>query len=163
NDPFGAAVGDPPYDFTNGRGQSSYLNTYNLSQWGDNLHLAENDQVATSPIVLLYQGAELTVWAFGNTKSGRRAPEFDPDAAEWYATGSGGIAVLSATDGSLLASLLVPAKSGDGNMPREFNLDLSYLAGQKVVIEAVDAFAGAWGWLAVDEIRIANASIVPEP
>ena len=44
NDPFSAATGEPPYDFTNGRGQSGYLNTYALSQWGDDLHAAENDQ-----------------------------------------------------------------------------------------------------------------------
>ncbi|HUV63373.1 MAG TPA: hypothetical protein VMW24_05700, partial [Sedimentisphaerales bacterium] len=161
NDPFGAAVGDPPYDFTNGRGQSSYLNTYNQSQWGDNLHIAENDQIATSRPVLLYEGAHLTTWAFGNTSADwaqpRMAPELDPNTAEGYVTGSGGIAVLSADDGSLLASLLVAAQDGDGNMPREFSLDLSDFAGQRVVIEAVDAFAGGWGWLCFDEIRITNA------
>ncbi len=161
NDPFGAASGEPPYDFTNGRGQSGYLGTYHLSQWGDGLHSATNDQIATSRVVLLNEGAELTVWAFGNTTASwagtRIAPALDPDPAEGYVTGSGGVAVLSAEDGSLLASLLVAAEGGNGNMPAEFKLDLSAFAGQKVVIEVVDAFAGGWGWLVVDEIKIANA------
>ena len=164
NDPFSAAVGDPPYDLTNGRGQSDYLGTYALSQWGDALHTAENDQIATSPTVVLDANAVLTVWAFGNTTASwagtRVAPELDPNAAEGYVTGSGGIAVLSAEDGSLLASLLVAAEGGDGNMPGEFSLDLSAYAGQKVIIEVVDAFAGGWGWLTVDEIEITNAKVL---
>jgi hypothetical protein len=61
NDPFGVAGGN----LTNSRGQESYLNTYNLSQWGDGLHTAANDQIATSPRVLLGDGAVLTVWAHG--------------------------------------------------------------------------------------------------
>jgi|GEM_PF-4515425 len=165
NDPFGAAVGDPPYDFTNGRGQSSYLNTYNLSQWGDGLNTATNDQIATSPKVLLGEGAVMTVWAVGNTTAGwagtRIAPEFDPDPTQGYVTGSGGIAVLSAKDGSLLASLLVAVEGiGPNQIPDSCTLDLSPLAGQEVIIEVVDAFEGGWGWLAIDEIQITNARVV---
>ncbi|MBN1482897.1 T9SS type A sorting domain-containing protein [candidate division KSB1 bacterium] len=157
NDPFSVAVGDPPYDFTNGRGQSSYLNTYNLSQWGDDVHFENNDQIATSPTILLGEGAELTVWAFGNNTS-RIAPEFDPDPAEAYLSGSGGIAVLTPAGDELLASLQVGATGGDGTMPGEFLLDLSEFAGEQVIIEVVDAFQGGWGWLAIDEIQITNAS-----
>jgi len=172
NDPFSAAAGDPPYDFTNNRGQSGYLNTYALSQWGDELHSAENDQIATSPVVALYGDAELTVWAYGNTSADwagdRRAPELDPDPAAGYASNTGGIAVLSAEDGSLLTGLFMPAEGGDwGGTPGEFTLDLSEFAGQQVIIEVVDAFAGGWGWVAIDEIQIANAALVgpeiPEP
>lgn len=162
NDPFAAAAGDPPYNFTNGRGQSGYLGTYQLNQWGDNLHSAANDQVATSPAVVLEEGAELTIWAYGNTTASwagtRIAPVFDEVEGEGYATGSGGIVVLSAADGSLLANLLVAAEGGNGNMPAEFKLDLSAFAGQKVIVEVVDAFAGGWGFLVVDEIQIANAT-----
>jgi len=42
-----------------------------------------------------------------------------------------------------------------------FVLDLSAFAGQKVIIEAVDAHEGGWGWMAVDEIKIINATVVP--
>ena len=73
NDPFDAADGAP-----NNRGQSSYLNTYNLSQWGDGLHTAGNDQIATSPPVMLGENAVLTVWSHGGG-SGTHAPEYDPD------------------------------------------------------------------------------------
>jgi hypothetical protein len=142
-----------PYDFTNSRGQSSYLNTYNLSQWGDNLHTAANDQIATSPPVLLGDGAVLTVWAHGGG-SGTQAPEYDPDPAGMYADGSSGIAVLLAEDFSLLASVLI---DGHGTL-KEATLDLSAFAGETVLIEVVDAFDGAWGWLAVDEIQITNAT-----
>jgi len=153
NDPFGAAVGDPPYDFTNSRGQSSYLNTYNLSQWGDNLHTAANDQIATSPPVILGEGAVLTVWAHGGG-SGTHAPEYDANPSQFYADGSSGVAVLLAEDFSLLASVLI-----DGHDTlKEATLDLSAFAGEMVLIEVVDAFDGAWGWLAVDEIQITNAT-----
>ncbi len=142
-----------PFTFpTNGRGQESYLNTYNLTQWGDNVHTESNDQIAKSPLVLLGQGAVLTVWVQGGG-SGTRAPELDSDPAAGYATGSAGIAVLSAADGTLLASVLT---NGHGTL-REDTIDLSAYAGQMVRIEVVDAFDGGWGWIAVDEIRITNA------
>ncbi|HUU16628.1 MAG TPA: hypothetical protein VMW72_05720 [Sedimentisphaerales bacterium] len=153
NDPFGAAVGDPPYDLTNSRGQSSYLNTYNLSQWGDGLHTAGNDQIATSPPVVLGENAVLTVWAHGGG-SGTHAPEYDPDPAGLYTDGSSGIAVITADDYTLLASVQI---GGKGTL-REDTLDLSAFAGQTVLIEVVDAFEGGWGWLAVDEIQITNAT-----
>ncbi len=161
NDPFGAVVGEPPYDFTNGRGQSGYLNTYCLNQWGDNLHSAENDQIATSPAIMLNAGAGLTVWAIGFTSAEwagtRTAPKVE---GEGYATGSGGIAILSAEDNSLLDTLKIDAESAnDGNVPDEFTLDLSALAGQAVIIEVVDAIAGGWGWVAIDEIEITNAEL----
>ena len=144
NDPFGAAAGDPPYDFTNSRGQSSYLNTYNLSQWGDGLHSASNDQVATSPPVLLLDGAVLTVWAHGGGVD-THAPVLE---GEGYTDGSSGIAVRSAADNSLLASVLT-----DGQITlRQDTIDLSAFVGQTVYIEVVDAFEGTWGWIAVDEI-----------
>jgi len=136
----------------NARGQSSYLNTYNLSEWGDNLHSASNDQIATSPQVLLGESAVLTVWAHGGG-SGTHAPELDPNAAEGYTGGSSGIAVCSAVDGSILATVHTQGKS----TLKEDVLDLSAFAGQKVIIEVVDAFEGGWGWLAVDEIQITNA------
>jgi len=51
-----------PFAFpTNGRGQESYLNTYNLTQWGDNIHAAANDRIAKSPLVVLGEGAVLTM------------------------------------------------------------------------------------------------------
>ncbi|RPI04615.1 MAG: T9SS C-terminal target domain-containing protein [Ignavibacteriae bacterium] len=162
NDPFGAAVGTPPFNFTNGRGQSGYLGTYQLNEWGDGLNIETNDQIATSPKVLLEQGAELTVWAVGNTTQSwagtRIAPVFDTDTTQGYASGSGGIALLSAANRSLLANLLVAAEGANVNTPKEFKLDLSAFAGREVIIEVVDAFAGGWGWLMVDEIRITNAT-----
>ena len=142
-----------PFTFpTNGRGQESYLNTYNLTGWGDNLHTAANDQIAKSPLVLLGEGAVLTVWAHGGG-SGTTKPALDPNPAAGYTNGSSGVAVISAVDGSLLASVLT---NGQGTL-RQDTLNLSAFAGQKVRIEVVDAFAGGWGWLAVDEIRITNA------
>ena len=142
-----------PFAFpVNGRGQESYLSTYNLTQWGDNVHSEDNDQIAKSPVVLLGDGTVLSVWAYGGG-AGTRAPQLDPNPAAGYVTGSAGVAVLSATDGSLLASVLT---DGHGNL-REDTIDLSAYAGQRVRIEVVDAFDGSWGWLAVDEIRITNA------
>jgi len=142
-----------PFTFPiNGRGQQSYLNTYNFTQYGDNVHSQQNDQIATSPLVLLQAGAVLTVWAHGGG-SGTHAPVLDPNPAQGYTNGSSGIAVLSAQDGSLLAGVYT---DGHGTL-KQHVLDLSSFAGQKVRIEVVDAFAGGWGWLAVDEIRITNA------
>jgi len=157
NDPFSVAVGDPPYDFTNPRGQSGYLNTYNLSQWGDNLHIASNDQIATSPPVILDANAVLTVWSYGGG-SGTHAPEYDPDPTALYTDGSSGIAVITpAPDYALLASVHT---NGQKTL-EEVTLDLSAFAGQTVHIEVVDAFAGSWGFLAVDEIQITNAEVPP--
>ena len=149
-----------PFAFpVNGRGQESYLNTYNLTQWGDNVHTAANDQIAKSPLVVLGEGAVLTVWAHGGG-SGTHAPALDANPAAGYTDGSSGIAVLSAVDGSLLTSVLT---NGQGTL-RQDTINLSAYAGQKVRIEVVDAFAGGWGWLAVDEIRITNAvSLAAEP
>ncbi|NIN34845.1 MAG: hypothetical protein GTO60_07005, partial [Gammaproteobacteria bacterium] len=106
NDPFNVFNVEPP-SYTNSRGQTSYLNTYNLSQWGDGLHTADNDQIATSPPVVLGENAVLTVWSHGGG-SGTHAPEYDPDPAMMYTDGSSGIAVLSAEEEdkwALLASL----------------------------------------------------------
>lgn len=158
NDPFGVFRTDPP-NYTNERGQSGYLNTYNLSQWGDNLHTAANDQIAISPVITVPIDALLQVWSFGNRTSGRIAPELDADPYEGYKTGSGGIAVVSEPDNSVLASVLLAAQAGGPKgMPKLTELDISSLAGQEVRIHVVDAFAGSWGWMAVDEV-----AIIPEP
>jgi hypothetical protein len=144
-----------PFTFpVNSRGQESYLNTYNLTQWGDNLHTQENDQIATSPVVTLGENAVLTVWSQGGG-SGTHAPEFDPNPDDFYSDGSSGIAVISATDFSFLASVYTQNQGTLG----ENTLDLSAFAGQKVLIEVVDAFEGSWGWFAVDEIQITNATV----
>ena len=147
-----------PFTFpVNGRDQESYLNTYNLTGWGDNVHTADNDQIATSPLLLIGSDSELTVWVHGGG-SGTHAPELDPNPNDGYTTDSAGIAVISAADGSLLASLLT---NGHGTL-REDTIDLSEFAGQMVHIEVVDAFDGGWGWIAVDEIRITNALVLGE-
>lgn len=157
NDPFGVFREDPP-NYTNLRGQSSYLNTYNLSQWGDGLHTEDNDQIATSPVITVPADGLLQAWSFG-ASGGRMAPELDADLYEGYATNSAGIAVVSEAAGSVLASMLMKSKSGpEKGMPELHELDISALAGQQVRIQVVDAFAGAWGWMAVDEI-----AVVPEP
>jgi hypothetical protein len=157
NDPFGVFREDPP-NYTNLRGQSSYLNTYNLSQWGDGLHTEDNDQIATSPVITVPADGLLQAWSFG-ASGGRIAPELDPDPYEGYATNSAGIAIVSEADGSVLASMLMKSKSGpEKGTPELHELDISALAGQQVRIQVVDAFAGAWGWMAVDEI-----AIIPEP
>ncbi|KPK36271.1 MAG: hypothetical protein AMJ65_16395 [Phycisphaerae bacterium SG8_4] len=143
-----------PFTFpVNGRGQESYLNTYNLTQWGDNVHTQQNDQIATSPPVLLDAGAVLTVWVHGGG-SGTHAPELDSNPDRGYTDGSAGIAVLSAVDGSILESVLT---NGHGTL-RQDTINLSAYAGQKVYIEVIDAFEGSWGWIAVDEIQITNAT-----
>jgi len=103
--------------------------------------------------VVLGENAVLTVWAYGGG-SGTHAPEYDPDPVGLYTDGSSGIAVIMADDYSLLASVLI---DGKGTL-KEDTLDLSAFAGQTVLIEVVDAFEGSWGWLAVDEIQITNAT-----
>ncbi len=167
NDPFGATSdeAEPPYDFTNGRGQSGYLGTYQLNQWGDMVHLASNDQIATSPTILLGEDAMLTVWAVGNTAADwagtRIAPEFDIAVEDGYVDGSGGIAVLTPAGDEILANLLIAAEGVDSTKtPKSFTLDLAEFAGLEVVIEVVDAFEGGWGWLCIDEIQITNATNV---
>ena len=142
-----------PFTFpVNSRGQESYLNTYNLTEWGDNVHAAANDQIATSPLLLIGSNAQLTVWVHGGG-SGTHAPELDSNSDQGYTTNSAGVAVLSAADGSLLGSVLT---NGHGTL-RKDTIDLSKFAGQIVYVEVVDAFQGSWGWIAVDEIRITNA------
>ena len=142
-----------PFTFpVNSRDQESYLNTYNFTGWGDNLHSDDNDQIATSPLLLIGSDAQLTVWVHGGG-SGTHAPELDSNPNNGYTTDSAGVAVISAADGSLLTSVLT---NGHGTL-REDKIDLSDLAGQMVYIEVVDAFQGGWGWIAVDEIRITNA------
>jgi hypothetical protein len=142
-----------PFTFpVNNRSQNSYLNTYNLTEWGDNVHAAANDQIATSPLLLIGSNAQLTVWVHGGG-SGTHAPELDSNPNEGYTTNSAGVAVISAADGSLLSSVLT---NGHGTL-REDTIDLSEFAGQMVYVEVVDAFQGSWGWIAVDEIRITNA------
>jgi len=148
-----------PFTFpVNNRDQDSYLNTYNLTGWGDNLHSADNDQIATSPLLLIGSDAELTIWVHGGG-SGTHAPELDSNPNDGYTTNSAGVAVISAADGSLLASVLT---NGHGTL-RADTIDLSDLAGQMVYIEVVDAFEGGWGWIAVDEIRITNALELGDP
>ena len=142
-----------PFTFpVNGRGQESYLNTYNLTGWGDNLHSGTNDQIATSPPLLIGQNSQLTVWAHGGG-NGTHAPGLESNPDNGYTTDSAGVAVVSAADGSLLGSVLT---NGHGTL-REDTIDLSAFAGQIVRVEVVDAFQGGWGWLAVDEIRVTNA------
>ena len=142
-----------PFTFpVNSRDQESYLNTYNLTGWGDDLHSEDNDQIATSPFLLIGPDAQLTVWIHGGG-NGTHAPELDSNPDDGYTTNSAGVAVLSAADDSLLGSVLT---NGHGTL-RADTIDLSGLAGQIVYIEVVDAFQGAWGWIAVDEIRITNA------
>ncbi|MHC4511537.1 MAG: discoidin domain-containing protein, partial [Planctomycetota bacterium] len=151
NHPFGFPV--------NNRGQESYLNTYNLTGWGDNVHTNTNDQIATSPLVLLGDNAVLTVWTAG-ANNNYHAPELDPNPAEGYTTNSCGIAIISQVDGSLLDSVFTPSTGGSVN---EYTIDLTAFAGQRVYVEVVDAYAGSWGWIAVDEIRITNAKALIAP
>jgi hypothetical protein len=150
NDPFGY-TGQTP----NSRGQTGYLNTYNLSQWGDDLHSAANDQIASSPVVILEEGAVLTVWSHGGG-SGTHAPEYDADPAMMYSDGSSGIVVWSADEADMYAILATIHTSGHGTLTED-SVDLSAFAGKKVRIDVVDAFQGGWGWLAIDEIQITNA------
>jgi len=136
----------------------SFLNTYNLNLHGDYAHLQGNDQIATSPVVQLYEGSILTATVAGGGAG--QAPTLDAPGTG-YTDGSGGIAVLSAQDGTLLASMGTPGHGGE----KPYTLDLSAFANQKVIIEVVDAFEGGWGWIAVDEIVITNAfdlGLIPE-
>lgn len=75
------------FNMVNQRGQSGYLNTYNLNQWGDGLNSVTNDQIAKSPNVVLPANAVLIVWAYGGG-SATHAPELDPNPAEGYTDGS---------------------------------------------------------------------------
>jgi hypothetical protein len=100
--------------------------------------------------VLLGDDAWLFVWSHGGG-SETHAPEQDGDG---YTDGSSGIAVLSADDRSLLASVLC---DGHGTLTED-TIDLTMYAGEEVIIEVVDAFQGSWGWIAVDEIFITNAA-----
>jgi len=127
-----------------------FLNTYNLNYHGDFVHDQENDQIATSPLVILYEGAVLTAVVAG---SGADTVPILDESGKGYTDGSGGIAVISAEDGSLLASMMAEGKGGED----PFTLDLSAFAGQQVYIEVVDAHEGGWGWIAVDSIVITNA------
>ena len=69
----------------------SFLNTFNLNYHGDFVHTQENDQIATSPTVLLYEGAILT--ASVAASGADHAPALD-EPGKGYTDGSGGIAVL---------------------------------------------------------------------
>jgi len=131
-----------------------FLNTYNLNLHGDYCHTQENDQIASSPIVQLHEGSELTATVAGGGAG--QAPVLDIPG-QGYTDGSGGVAVLSAENGTLLASMGTPGHGGE----KPYTLDLSTFANQKVIIEVVDAFEGGWGWIAVDEIVITNAVALP--
>ena len=139
-----------------GEEDNGSVNTFNLNFHGDFIHKDYNDQIATSPPVLLSDNALLSAWSWGG--GGTIAPEFDSNPDSGYATGSCGIAVLSAADNSLLASVFTDNKAERG----ENQIDLSDFAGQEVIIEVVDCFEGGWGWIAVDEISIANATTAIE-
>jgi hypothetical protein len=132
------------------------LNTYSLNFHGDFIHTPGNDQIATSPIVLLGEGAILTVWSWGGG-SGTHAPAYDADEAMMYTDGSSGIAVLSAEEDDMYAILETIHTQGKGTLTED-TLDLSAYAGKKIMIDVVDAFQGSWGWLAIDEIQITNAT-----
>jgi hypothetical protein len=136
--------------------ESGTLNTFNLNQHGDYIHTQENDQIASSPIVTLDANAVLTVWSWGGG-NGTHAPEYDPDPAFWYTDGSSGIAVISAEEDDLYAILATIHTQGKGTRTED-TLDLSAFAGRKVFLDVVDAFEGGWGWLAIDEIQITNAT-----
>jgi hypothetical protein len=133
-------------------GQTGYLNTYALDMWGDVLHKAANDQIATSPRVRLGATSVLTAYVIGGT-SPYHAPEQEADPALGYTEGSCGIAILG-TDGKLLMSLGTPSQNG-----KEWTMDLSSLAGTEVYVELVDAFEGAWGWIAFDQVKITDAVV----
>jgi len=134
------------------------LNTYALNQHGDSVHYESNDQIATSPFVLLGSGAVLTAVSGGG---GGHDPVLEANPADGYTDNSGGIAVRSAATGEILATTGL----GGGGTLTEFTIDLSAFAGQKVFIDVVDAHVGSYGWTIVDEIIITNAidlGLVPE-
>jgi len=142
------------------------LNTYCLNFHGDYVHTPQNDQIATSPSVLLLDNAVLTIWSSGGG-SNSIPPELDPDPNEGYVDNSGGLVVLSADDGSILTTLWLQQKGLDadeaGNPDSVVGfdeLDLSAFAGQTVIFEVVDAYEGGWGWISVDEIQISNARVL---
>ena len=126
------------------------LNTFLINNYGDHVHADSNDQIATSPVVTLPEGAVLIVTSSGG--GGALAPVFDADPAQGYETGSCGVAVLKASDRSWLASL----HTGNKGSVKTDMLDLSAFAGQDVVFEVVDAYEGGWGWLAVQKIEIGS-------
>jgi hypothetical protein len=80
-------------------------------------------------------------------------------SAEGYATGSSGVTIVSEDGAELLASLQIASNGGNVTMDE---LDISQFAGQSVRVEVVDAFAGGWGWLAVDEITIEGAVLAEQ-
>ncbi|MCF7975410.1 MAG: discoidin domain-containing protein [Phycisphaerae bacterium] len=127
------------------------LNTYALNQHGDSVHDEANDQIATSPFVLLGPDAVLTAMSAGG---GGHDPVLEADPAKGYTNNSGGIAVRSAATGEILATTGL----GGGKVFTEFTIDLSAFAGQKVYIEVVDAHVGSYGWTIIDEILISNAT-----
>ena len=131
------------------------LNTYLLNMHGDWVHDSLNDQIATSPPVRLGENAVLTASSWGG--GGTNGPMYEDDShpEEGYTTGSCGIAVLKASDKSFLDSLFTDNKSVLSTDTK----DLSAYAGEIVIFEVVDAFAGGWGWLAFDEIQITNATL----
>jgi hypothetical protein len=135
--------------------ESGTLNTFNLNQNGDQLHSQENDQIASSPIVILDANAVLTVWSAGGG-NGTHAPDYDPNPALWYTDGSCGIAVISAEEDDLYAILATIHIQSQGSIT-ENTLDLSEFAGRRIFLDVVDAFEGNSGWLAIDKIQITNA------
>ena len=139
--------------FQNTRGQSNFLNTYALNQHGDSLHSATNDQIAKSPVVTLPANAVLLVWNYGGGNSSV-SPALDTPGEE-YTVNSGGIAVRSAAGDSLVASTRTLAQ---GTL-RATSLDLSAFAGQNVYFELVDAYAGGFGWVAVDEVAVTQNTL----
>jgi hypothetical protein len=136
---------------------SGTLNTFDLNQNGDWLNTPGNDQLATSPMIGLGEGAVLTVWSYGGG-DGTHAPEYDPNPDNFYTDGSCGVAILSAEEADKWALLASLHTQGKGTLT-ESTLDLSALAGRRVYVEVVDAFDGDWGWLAIDKIEITNATL----
>jgi len=139
--------------------ESGTLNTYNLNQHGDYIHTQENDQIATSPAIMLGENPVLKVWSWGGG-NGTHAPEYDNDPVQMYTDGSSGIAVLSAEEEDMYAILATIHTQGKSTLAED-SLDLSAFAGKRVFIEVVDAFEGGWGWLAIEAIVIYDEQ--PDP